>query len=122
MPSGTPTTRPIATASTPISSEIRVPYMSRVAMSRPSWSVPSQCEPDGPWIATDRSCAFGSYGEISGAAKASTRNVTIIPSPTSAGGWWRKRCQALISVPDPRVDDDVEDVHEHVQKDEQCGV
>ena len=55
IPSGTPMSSPIATASTPMSNEIRVPYMSRVAMSRPSWSVPSQCDPEGPWIATDRS-------------------------------------------------------------------
>ncbi len=81
-----------------MSREIRVPYINRVATSRPSWSVPNQCAADGDCTADERSCCTGSYGEISGANAASTTNTVMMASPTSAGGWWRNRRQALVGA------------------------
>jgi len=40
------------------------PAMIREKMSRPSWSVPSQCSEDGDALVLRRSCSFGSWGMI----------------------------------------------------------
>ena len=40
-PSGTPTKRASTTEDTPTTSDTRLPWMTRLSMSRPSWSVPS---------------------------------------------------------------------------------
>ena len=46
-PSGIPMINATATACAPASSAYRAPNISRLAMSRPTWSVPSQYSPDG---------------------------------------------------------------------------
>ena len=46
-PSGTPITIEIPTATRPTRTETRVPYRTRVKMSRPTRSVPKGCANDG---------------------------------------------------------------------------
>ncbi len=46
-PSGTPTAMPMPTATMATAIEVRAPTISIDSMSRPNWSVPSQCAPEG---------------------------------------------------------------------------
>ena len=46
-PSGTPSPTPIPTATRATAIEVRAPAISIDAMSRPKWSVPSQCAAEG---------------------------------------------------------------------------
>src|SRR5262249_9614593 len=58
----------------------------RDRMSRPSWSVPSQCAIDGVgWLSAARFVAFGGYGAMSGAVTAAAIQKTTIPAPIAAG-------------------------------------
>ncbi len=52
-----------ATTSGPVIAE-GAPAMIREKMSRPSWSVPSQCSDDGEALVLRRSCSLGSWGMI----------------------------------------------------------
>ena len=43
-----PSAAPIPTAITPTAMEVTVPRITRESTSRPYWSVPNGCGPDGP--------------------------------------------------------------------------
>ena len=60
------------------------PQMTRLSMSRPTSSVPSQWAHDGGLRTAPQLVAMGSYGTISGAAMASRTNSTTMASPTMA--------------------------------------
>ena len=50
-------------AAKPIPIEIRPPSAVRRKRSRPNWSVPNGCAQVGVRYATEKSTAFGSYGD-----------------------------------------------------------
>src|SRR5213592_4774551 len=61
-PRAVPRTVPRIVASGVTSRMVRAPAMTRDSTSRPSWSVPNQCAPDGPALLASRFCASGLYG------------------------------------------------------------
>ena len=91
-PSVTPTSTLITTASTPTSSEMRAPWMMRLRMSRPTWSVPSGYAALPPGAQTGgvkrrmRLCVAGSCRVIHGAASAAPTTTSRISMPSSAAG------------------------------------
>src|SRR5262249_55077580 len=71
----------------------------RERMSRPSWSVPSQCAQEGVgWARAARLVAFGGYGAITGASTAAAIQNTMMPAPTSAGLDSRSRPSRRVHV------------------------
>src|SRR3954454_2827608 len=107
-------------------------------MSRPRSSVPNQCCADGALRTSVQLVAMGSYGESSGAKIASTMNVAMITSPTTAPLRRSSRrsalraglsnsSEALIgiaptmaslmrSIPQPWIDEDIGDIGNQVQR------
>ena len=59
IPAAEPIVAEMATATTEMRSEARIPAITREATSRPNWSVPIQCAVDG---AAKRSAGFCSSG------------------------------------------------------------
>ena len=55
-PSAVPRTVPSSVASGAMIRMSRAPTMTRESTSRPSWSVPNQCAPDGAWLNASRFC------------------------------------------------------------------
>ena len=53
QPSGTPMPMPIPTATSATAIELREPTMIMERISRPKWSVPNQCAPDGGFIRSE---------------------------------------------------------------------
>src|SRR2546427_6715024 len=84
MPNGTPTNSASSTEDTPTSSEIRVPWMTRLNMSRPSWSVPSGWSQLGRSKVWVWSLAIGLRGASTSAKIATVTRSTTMPTPTSA--------------------------------------
>ena len=83
-PSGTPTIPPISTATAPVRSEMRAPWITRLRMSRPNSSVPKGWARDGDRNWSARLWTRGSWGAIQGARTAmtpSTDNMTHAASP-----------------------------------------
>jgi hypothetical protein len=62
MPITIPMAAPMPTAITPTAMEMTVPVITRERMSRPYWSVPKRCSPDGPWSRPVIDIASGSCG------------------------------------------------------------
>jgi len=94
MPSSADTT----TAGRLITSDTRLPWMIRLRMSRPRWSVPSQAtfpergsaKPGG--LSRSRICwAVGERGPMWSAKSASPATVVMIPRPITARRWRKKR-------------------------------
>lgn len=56
-PSGTPAPMPMPTATRATAIEVFAPAISREAMSRPKWSVPSQCVAEG-------GCSFSAMASV----------------------------------------------------------
>ena len=79
------TTDPAA-AARPMVSEVRVPMMMRLNMSRPIRSVPSRNSRLGGCSRRLISEAFMSYGAIVSANTAVSRNATVITSPNAPSG------------------------------------
>ena len=70
-------------AANPTTSEIRPPCISRLSMSIPPSSQPSQCRGDGGAY-TRQVCWVTLYGEMYGAARDNTMKKMMIPRPTTA--------------------------------------
>src|SRR5437016_160907 len=94
-------------------SEMRAPYRMRLAMSRPSESVPSQCAADGGSRRELSVCASGSYGARSGASTAHTANAVISASARTLSG--SRRIGARLATLDPRIEPVVRDVDDQVR-------
>src|SRR3954467_12533591 len=120
----------MATATTvamrPIISDVRAPYASPAAMSRPSESVPRRRSPKGgrngrPTIRN------GSVGNTSGAASDRTTTKPMKASPRAAGRLRTKRRQKsrVIGRSSPhlnaRVERGVDEVHCEVDHDDEAG-
>src|SRR5688500_5722469 len=84
MPKGTPTKRASITDDTPTSSEMRVPWMTRLSMSRPSWSVPRGYSQLGRSNVCAWSLAIGLRGASTSAKMATTSSTATMATPTSA--------------------------------------
>src|SRR5438132_1113898 len=93
-------------APTPITSEVRVPWITRLKMSRPSSSVPNRCAVVGGWRkkTLDR---VGSYGASTGASSATAQAANTTTIPRMARG-------VILLEPDLRVDEGVENVGDQV--------
>ena len=85
-PMGTPRANEIETATTPASSDARVPQTTRESTSRPMSSVPNQCTADGAWRIALQLVSMGSKGAIHGAPSAMTTNAATTTRPKSALG------------------------------------
>src|SRR5690625_5009806 len=106
----------------------RPPYMMRLYVSRPKWSVPSQCSLLGGCSRLRRSCLFGSWVLRRGANTAVMMMSSSITTPKSVRGLRQKRRRAFdvrrgdsgravasaIAHPQSRVEVSVEDVNEEV--------
>src|SRR5687767_13004563 len=86
-PYATPNVRLTTVASTPIRSESRAPYTTRLKTSRLYGSVPNGCANEGgsSFIATISGWAAGSYGAISGAMRPMKTIVVRIPRARREG-------------------------------------
>src|SRR5581483_2635539 len=65
--------------------------MMRDSWSRPSSSVPNQWAADGPCVVWRRSCAWGSWGDTSGARMASRNTTATMARPMTASLLRKKR-------------------------------
>ncbi len=84
----TPNTRIATVAPRPIAREIRPASATRVIMSRPKASVPNGCSRLGPCRDIDRSCSFGSYGEMIGQnTQKATISRKMVPATTAPLFW-----------------------------------
>ena len=84
MPSGTPTNMASSTEDSPTASDTRLPWMMRLSMSRPNWSVPSQWVRLGASNISSMELIIGSYGASTSAKIATRISSTTIPRPNSA--------------------------------------
>ena len=64
--------------------EMRAPQISRLKMSRPRSSVPSQCDQEGEELTALMSWAFGGCGATRGAKMAATMTTTRKITPAMA--------------------------------------
>src|SRR5690606_21950111 len=111
--------------------------MMRDNVSRPYWSVPSQCSAVGPRRRAGGSSATGSYGATHGANTAANVAMTMIAAPTppaprnivnQTDGLAARtesaddvRVAAPSAIAHPRIDEPVDDVDEQVHDDERAG-
>src|SRR5881396_3465014 len=86
----------------------------RLAMSRPSESVPSQCVADGGSRRELSACASGSYGARSGASTAQTAKVVISASARTLSG--SRRIGARLATLDPWIEPVVRHVDDEVRE------
>src|SRR2546423_12633739 len=100
----------MATETKPASRDTRVPHTTRERTSRPTLSVPSGCARLGRASVWSRSCFSGSYGASAGAAMAPTSASSRTMPPNAAS--------FSSAVPDPRVDEAVEEINQQVGRDE----
>ena len=84
MPSGTPTKTASSTDDNPTASDTRLPWMMRLNMSRPNWSVPSQWVRLGASNISFMELITGSYGASTSAKIATSTSSTTIPRPNNA--------------------------------------
>src|ERR1700741_392584 len=112
--------------------------MTRARISRPRSSVPNQCCAEGALRTSDQLVAMGSKGGAKGANTAITMKAAITASPTTAPLRLNSRRSArraglsssseitgrapmtasvMLSSPQPRVDEDVGDVGNQVERD-----
>ena len=116
-------------------SAVRVPYTSREKMSRPRLSVPSQWAPPGPIALSARLCVVGSCGARRGAASAATTTAPTNsethpgdrPEPRAAPPaaarrpTGSERSREIPGPPQPRVEEEVRDVHDQVDDEDDDG-
>ena len=93
-PATMPTVRPIGATVTAaramIVSVIRLPQITRLRISRPSWSVPNQCEDEGGNNRSAKDCRSGSAGASAGARLATTISTKTMTIPLAASGFARR--------------------------------
>src|SRR5690242_14353596 len=107
-------------------------------MSRPRSSVPNQCCIEGGLRTSVQLVAMGSYGESRGANTASTMNIAITTSPTTAPlrrssrrsarlaglssfseaviGMEPRTASLMLSIPQPWIDENIGDIGNEVQR------
>src|SRR5262245_16284596 len=136
-PSSPPATTAIATEPSPAMSDTRVPQITRDSTSRPTLSVPSRCARLGFARAWPRSCLSGSWGDSTGARSAAAIANTITAAPKGASRARAARFStthrlavprddaagpasagARSAIPDSRIDEAIEQVHDEVRGDE----
>jgi hypothetical protein len=81
---------PNSTAPTAMVSEARLPWITRLKVSRPIWSVPKRFFPSGGLVMRRKSDFSGSYGAISGAASAMAMIATAMQPQNADSGARRK--------------------------------
>src|SRR5712692_7243347 len=124
-PTTVPKTPADATTTTPMMSEIRAPYRIRLAMSRPSESVPSQWSGDGGIKREPSAWRSGSYGAITGAKSAHNANTPMSANATMFSGLERIGARAtslrprtpiaaVLTMLRPGVEPEVRDVDHEV--------
>src|SRR5215510_13304182 len=91
MPRGTPMKRASITDETPTRSEMRLPWMTRLNMSRPSWSVPRAWSQLGAWNVEVWSDAVGLWGASTSAKIATSTSATTTARPKRAVALRRSR-------------------------------
>jgi hypothetical protein len=84
MPTASPIGATVIAARPMISKVIRLPQITRLNMSRPSWSVPNGCRAEGGSRRSARFCASGSNGASCGANSATTKRIATITIPVAA--------------------------------------
>src|SRR4029079_18503631 len=120
-----PTPPADATTTTPMISEMRAPYRIRLAISRPSESVPSQCSGEGGRSREPRSCKSGSYGARIGARIAHAANTAISANATTFSGLARIGARATslrprsegataLAMLRPRIEPEIRDVDDEI--------
>jgi hypothetical protein len=77
------------TETKPTAREMRDPKSSLEKTSRPIWSVPNQCLPEGDSRILFISGLFGSHGANTGARMATTTSTPTTTAPTQAS-WLRR--------------------------------
>src|ERR1044071_7624637 len=98
--------------------------MTRLKMSRPKLSVPSECAapiPVGAFIIAVSSCLFGSNGAMLGPMMPMMINNKTITPPVNALTWSRGRRRGqttLFSVADSRVNDCIKTIYDQIDRDE----
>src|SRR5882724_12325286 len=120
-----PTLPASSTADTPISAEVRAPWMTRLRMSRPSWSVPSTARsPSGVRAVggvkrASRRCSFGSAGASrpGSSAQRATSATASRPSP-APGDPMSARVRRPLGKAHPRIQRHVQEVDRDVQEDQ----
>src|SRR5690625_5023622 len=90
---------PTSTAGIATISAMRAPYRRRLSVSRPSWSVPSQCSDDGPVRRLSTSMDSGLYGAMTGANRAAATMMKINRKPSSPVGSRSERMNAEFRKP-----------------------
>src|SRR5215813_5905813 len=132
-PPRTPARRPrtvpvmpsMSTAANPMRLDVRAPKMSRLRMSRPSWSVPStakvpSAERDSGGVKRARSrCSVGSIGARSCGTAAQSPITTRIAAPTRAPAEARRMPSERArrsGKADPRVERHVDEVDQDVEE------
>src|SRR6266571_5240675 len=84
---GAPSRAAMETAMSPTVSEMRVPCSTRLATSRPNWSLPSTKRGPGGWSASRTEVLMGSRELSKGAPTARTTSVPRTMRPTMAPRW-----------------------------------
>src|SRR5690625_4344291 len=123
-----PTASAMPTGRKPTEIDKRPPYMIRLYVSRPKWSVPSQCSASGGCRRLRRLCAFGSWVRSSAANTAARIMMPGRAAQTSVRRLRTKRRIAVevrrgeggaaaasaIAHPELRIEVGVKDVNEQV--------
>src|SRR5437867_9110544 len=110
---GAPRPSAIETEMRPTTSEILAPCSTRLATSRPNWSLPRRYPDPGAWSAVRGAVLIGSLGLSQGAPMASSARTPRITRPATAPRWRISRRGPSANA-DPRVDEGVRDVDEDV--------
>src|SRR3954470_15204381 len=132
MPSPPPTTMPSSGAQMPIVSDTRAPWISRATSSRPSASVPSQCDRPGGARRSSMSMSSGPCVNHR-SAKIAAMTISAIQPAASQNRLPRRRLRltgltAMVSMPrssvamaDPRIEHGVEHVDDEIHEHEAGG-
>ena len=80
-PSGTPSPSPMPTATSATAIEVRAPTISIDRMSRPKWSVPSQCTAEGGCSLSAMASRVTSYGVQAKLVSAATTTTPTSSAP-----------------------------------------
>src|SRR3954453_17975761 len=131
MPSPPPTAIPITGAHRPTVREIRAPWISRASSSRPSPSVPSQCDILGAARRSSMSMSKGPCDSRTPAKIDTIATVTIQPTASqnkTPARRLRRTGLATVSISnssvalaDPRIEHGIEQVDDEIHDHEACG-
>src|SRR5262249_12136490 len=132
---------PIPTAITPTAMDVTAPVITRESRSRPYWSVPKRCAPDGPCRRPVIDIASGSCGVYTRLmAAGAIRSAVIAPpsvnvrcrngrrriyairlSTTSSREPHEARVVVGLFITDARIEDDVEQIDGEVDQHDRRG-